>query len=371
MRLFLLVLLVGCGTTTFGFSVDISYRGGLSARRNVVIGEPVVSSFWKRPRGFKPNLQSSRNGNNDDEASASSVGLLERMNRLVQTSEGNNNDANHKSFAHMSSPSSSLPNDGSVNRWGKLVDPDQELEDEIKVLAVAGAVMVALVGAIAVTNNVNIGQALADALASIQGFSLAIKDALADPQQAVQDTVATVQELGPLGPLYYVATYVTFEVLALPVIFVLTSSAGVLFGLAQGTVLALTGAAIAATISFALGRTILRGPVERWLEDLPQFRKLDRAIVSQGFQITVLERLSPFFPFALSSYVYGATAIDFSSFLLGTIVGKKCSTKDPPSTRGHTKELTFSLSRLCPRDLLVRLFRSGWQSLLGEFGRKW
>ena len=298
MKLLLLHVLVGGVGTAFGFS---AYRASLST--------PSVPSSAKSPRALNFCLHGSRN--NNDKPSSSSLGLLERANRLVPTFEANAG----KKESFLSSTSSSILDDTSANA-------EQQNAAEIKDLTIVSAISVAaLLGTTAVTQDLHIGQAVSTALASLQGFSTAMQAALADPQQAVEQMVATVQDLGPLGPLYYVATYVVFEVLALPVVFVLTSSAGFLFGVTQGTVLALTGAGIAATISFVLGRTILRGPVEGWLEDLPQFRKLDRAIVSQGFQITVLERLSPFFPFALSSYVYGATAIDFPSFLAGTLVG--------------------------------------------------
>ena len=57
--------------------------------------------------------------------------------------------------------------------------------------------------------------------------------------------------------------YIAAEILAIPV-FPLTSSSGYLFGLLPGTLLVLTCATIAASISFYIGRTFLRA----WAQDL-------------------------------------------------------------------------------------------------------
>jgi uncharacterized membrane protein YdjX (TVP38/TMEM64 family) len=51
--------------------------------------------------------------------------------------------------------------------------------------------------------------------------------------------------------------YILAEVLAIPVV-ALTASSGYLFGLIPGTIVVLTCASIAASISFFLGRTFLR-----------------------------------------------------------------------------------------------------------------
>lgn len=74
-------------------------------------------------------------------------------------------------------------------------------------------------------------------------------------------SVGRVEELGPLGPLYFGALYVLAEVLIIPAI-PLTTAAGFLFGVAGGTAVVLTSATIAAGISFQLGRTFLRWVTE-------------------------------------------------------------------------------------------------------------
>jgi uncharacterized membrane protein YdjX (TVP38/TMEM64 family) len=141
-----------------------------------------------------------------------------------------------------------------------------------------------------------------------------------DPTFILESVVDKVQAMGPAGVLYFGLMYTLAEVLAIPAV-PLTASAGYLFGVSTGTAIVLLSASVAATISFAIGRTILRSYVERILEDYPDFQKLDRAIEKEGFKLMILLRMSPVFPFALSNYLYGASSVRFWPFFWGTIIG--------------------------------------------------
>jgi SNARE associated Golgi protein len=134
-----------------------------------------------------------------------------------------------------------------------------------------------------------------------------------DPTSILESVVDKVQAMGPAGVLYFGLMYTLAEVLAIPAV-PLTASAGYLFGVSTGTAIVLLSASVAATISFAIGRTILRSYVERILEDYPDFQKLDRAIEKEGFKLMILLRMSPVFPFALSNYLYGASSVRFCIF---------------------------------------------------------
>jgi uncharacterized membrane protein YdjX (TVP38/TMEM64 family) len=126
--------------------------------------------------------------------------------------------------------------------------------------------------------------------------------------------------MGNAGLLYFGLIYLVAEVLAVPAT-PLTLSAGVLFGVAKGTAIVLLSASIAASVAFWIGKTVLRSWVEERLQENPKFAKLDRAIGEQGFQLLLLVRLSPIFPFALSNYLYGASSISFLPYFFGTLLG--------------------------------------------------
>jgi len=141
-----------------------------------------------------------------------------------------------------------------------------------------------------------------------------------DVGAALGEVSKRVEELGPAGVIYFAAVYVVAEILALPAV-PLTASAGYLFGAVEGTAVVLVAATIAAGVSFLVGRFLLRGWVESVAAESPQFRAIDAAVQREGFKIVLLLRLSPIFPFALSNYFYGLTAVDFPSYLLATLLG--------------------------------------------------
>ncbi|KAH8080373.1 hypothetical protein JL720_9066 [Aureococcus anophagefferens] len=141
-----------------------------------------------------------------------------------------------------------------------------------------------------------------------------------DPKEIINGVADEVEKLGPLGPLYFSVVYVLAEVLALPAV-PLTASAGYLFGAVEGTAVVLFSATIAAGASFLIGRSLLRKWVEGIAAESEQFQAIDRAVAAEGFKIILLLRLSPIFPFALSNYFYGLTAVEFGPYLAATLLG--------------------------------------------------
>ena len=120
--------------------------------------------------------------------------------------------------------------------------------------------------------------------------------------------------------MYFFVVYVAAEVLALPAV-PLTASAGYLFGVAPGTAIVLLAAAVAASVSFLIGRTIGRDWILQVASGNDRFRALDSVISQEGFKIVLLLRLSPLFPFALSNYLYGLTSVPFWDYFWGTLLG--------------------------------------------------
>mmetsp|Transcript_7747 Transcript_7747/g.11095 ORF Transcript_7747/g.11095 Transcript_7747/m.11095 type:complete len:389 (+) Transcript_7747:185-1351(+) len=155
---------------------------------------------------------------------------------------------------------------------------------------------------------------------SITEVTHGVEQFFADPNAALQNVVQRVEDMGPLGPLYFGVAYTIAEILAIPAV-PLTASAGYLFGVTTGTAVVLFSASIAAAVSFVIGRTLLRSYVEGILEDQPRMKKIDKAIGKEGFKLMLLLRLSPIFPFALSNYLYGATSVKFWPYFFGTMLG--------------------------------------------------
>ena len=132
--------------------------------------------------------------------------------------------------------------------------------------------------------------------------------------------VEAMRSAGAWGALLYVAAYVAACVLLLPGS-VITLAAGFAYGPVQGTLLVMAASMLGAMAAFVLGRTVLRGPIERRLAHQPRVAAVDRAVGAQGFKVVLLLRLSPLFPFSLLNYALGLTRVSLRTYALASLVG--------------------------------------------------
>lgn len=139
--------------------------------------------------------------------------------------------------------------------------------------------------------------------------------------QYVESLLKWVQGQGILGVLLLVLLYAVACLLLLPSS-ALTVAAGFLFGMVRGTIAASLGAILGATAAFLIARLIVRGWIEHRLTSHPKFRAIDRAIGDQGFKIVLLVRLCSFFPFALTSYLFGLTKVPLGRYVLASWLGR-------------------------------------------------
>lgn len=126
--------------------------------------------------------------------------------------------------------------------------------------------------------------------------------------------------LGVAGAVAFGAIYVVATVLLMPGS-VLTAGAGLLFGLAGGTILVSAASTIGATLAFLLGRGVARGQVERSVARSARFAAIDRAVGREGFKIVLLTRLTPIFPFNLLNYAYGLTRVSPVAYVSASWLG--------------------------------------------------
>ncbi|MEA3209030.1 MAG: hypothetical protein QOE70_2087 [Chthoniobacter sp.] len=129
-----------------------------------------------------------------------------------------------------------------------------------------------------------------------------------------------VEKLGPLGILVFIVIYAVAAVLFVPGS-LLTISAGLVFGLGLGTVVASAGSTIAASLAFLIGRYFARDLIEQKTKENEKFKAIDEAIGKQGWKIIGLLRLSPLIPFSASNYFYGITKVRFWPYVLASWIG--------------------------------------------------
>lgn len=101
--------------------------------------------------------------------------------------------------------------------------------------------------------------------------------------------------------------------------------AGMLFGAAGGSLLALVGIALGAVVSFSILRRLSGTRALELLANRPRARAVHRALLHGGSRRSVtliaLVRLSPIMPFAGTNLVLAASGIRLREFLLGSVVG--------------------------------------------------
>ena len=132
---------------------------------------------------------------------------------------------------------------------------------------------------------------------------------------AVREFVA---ESGSIAPVLFVLTYATLTVVLVPGA-ILTTTGGLLFGIAAGSLLTIIGATLGATTAFLIARATGRDAVDRLASG--RVATVDEWLGQRGFLAVFSMRMVPLVPFNMSNYAAGVTAIRLRDFVLGTSLG--------------------------------------------------
>lgn len=127
-----------------------------------------------------------------------------------------------------------------------------------------------------------------------------------------------VDDAGWWGPLAFVAGYSLWALLPAPKS-VATATAGLLFGLAPGALVAWSGAMVGAVVAFGLARLLGREGVDRLLRG--RLARADAALSDHGFGSVLLARLVPVLPFTVINYGAGVTGVSLAAYVAGSAVG--------------------------------------------------
>jgi len=145
------------------------------------------------------------------------------------------------------------------------------------------------------------------------------------PVETVSAMIDYLQSQGGAGYAIFAAAMIFFQVVPIAAAFVLTVSAGAIFGAVKGTALVLTCSTASASISFLISRSVGRDKVLELAKQSPQYQTLDAAFASASFSTSLtlitLLRLSPVLPFSWANYVFGLSGVPWTAFSLGTFLG--------------------------------------------------
>lgn len=122
---------------------------------------------------------------------------------------------------------------------------------------------------------------------------------------------------GALGYITFIVIAMVFTSLLVPDT-VFAVAAGVIFGLARGSVLMVVTCLLTAAFNFSITRYFLREKGRRWLDKNPSLRAIEEAVSREGFRIQFLLRLTPINPVTVS-YLLGVTNTRIGVFLAANL----------------------------------------------------
>jgi uncharacterized membrane protein YdjX (TVP38/TMEM64 family) len=124
-------------------------------------------------------------------------------------------------------------------------------------------------------------------------------------------------DLGPLAPVLFVPLFVAANFLvAWPI---LAGAAGLLFGTAAGTPLALAGVVLAALTQMAIARQLAGEQRGRLLPE--RTRAVESFLTEHGAFAVMQSRIVPLLPYGVVNYSGGLTHLSFRDMALGTVIG--------------------------------------------------
>jgi len=129
-----------------------------------------------------------------------------------------------------------------------------------------------------------------------------------------------VDEQGAWAAFIFMGVMVVVVVLLLPGIF-LTTGAGFIFGIVEGTLYVVIGTTIGASLSFLIARYVMGDKARRYILSHNKLNVMNDAMAEHAFLMVLLTRLIPFFPGKISNYVFGLTRFPFVQYMAGSLIG--------------------------------------------------
>ncbi len=141
-----------------------------------------------------------------------------------------------------------------------------------------------------------------------------------DGQELLEQALDWVGQLGPWGPIIFIAIYILATVLFIPGS-VLTLGAGAAFGVVWGSIYVSIASTAGATVAFLVGRYLARDAIARKVGGNQRFVAIDKAVAEDGWKIVGLARLSPVFPFTFLNYAFGLTQVKLRDYVVASWIG--------------------------------------------------
>src|SRR3954452_22258905 len=162
-----------------------------------------------------------------------------------------------------------------------------------------------------------IGIAILAGLAfAIDPLHEAVKAALQGDHDEVR---RQIDRLGAAGPLLILALTLLHAVVFYPAEIV-DAAAGFAYGFFPALALVMFGWLLSALLCYAVGRSVARPLLDRWLGE-ERFERIEGTIERGGPALLIGMRLIPIFPFSIVCYAAGAARVPVWRYLWTTTVG--------------------------------------------------
>lgn len=122
-----------------------------------------------------------------------------------------------------------------------------------------------------------------------------------------------ISQFGIWGPVIFVSFYILACLFFLPAL-PITLMGALAFGPIKGAIFSSVGSTLGAVAAFLLARYGGRDFVKNHFEDKKLFQKIDEGFKKNGWQMLMITRLIPIFPFNLQNFAYGLTSINLLTY---------------------------------------------------------
>jgi len=129
-----------------------------------------------------------------------------------------------------------------------------------------------------------------------------------------------LRTLGPWALPMFIVVYILMTIAGLPNALLMLGS-GTLFGFSKGLLYASIADVLGAIACYAVGKTVARKQIKKWLAKNPKFKEIDKAIARKGWKIILLTRLSPILPSSILNYGFSCTKVKFRDYVIFTWIG--------------------------------------------------
>ena len=141
-----------------------------------------------------------------------------------------------------------------------------------------------------------------------------------DVHEQLVELLEWIEAQGAMAGVYFILLMAAVVVLLLPGIF-LTTGAGFVFGLIEGTVLVVAGTVVGASLAFLIARYLFGERASRFIVSRSNLQVVSDEMARHDLKVVMLTRLIPFFPSKISNYFFGLTKFTFKGYVLGSLIG--------------------------------------------------